>query len=371
MSRTSITDVFIVGGGPAGLATAIAARQQGLQAVVADIRRPPIDKACGEGLMSDSLAELARLGVSLQRHEKGTFRGIRFVGRQHSVQSEFPCGHGIGVRRTVLHAALIERAERLGVEMQWETRVGGLEPDGVVLNGKLIRCRWVVGADGQNSQVRKWAGLSVGKEFERRVALRRHFVTAEPPEFVEIHWGEDSQAYITPMAANEVCVAIVAKRKLGPFDAELMKLPNLLERLRNACPSSPVRGAVTLSNRLRRVHTDRVALVGEASGSVDAITGQGLALSFRQALTLARAFAANDLSIYGRMYREIDALPQFMRRTMLLMDKSSTIRQRALRAFQAKPALFERMLAVHVGELPLCRFGAGAVADLGWQMLRP
>ena len=44
-------EVLVVGGGPAGLATAIAARLRGLEVDVLDRRSPPIDKPCGEGLM--------------------------------------------------------------------------------------------------------------------------------------------------------------------------------------------------------------------------------------------------------------------------------------------------------------------------------
>jgi len=58
------TDVFVIGGGPAGLAAAIAARRAGFDVVVADRSQPPIDKACGEGLMPDGLSALQRLGVS-------------------------------------------------------------------------------------------------------------------------------------------------------------------------------------------------------------------------------------------------------------------------------------------------------------------
>ena len=364
------TDVFIVGGGPAGLAAALAARRQGLRAIVADVLRPPIDKACGEGLMPDSQVELARLGVSLERCPQGSFRGIRFVGPRQSVQAEFPRGTGIGIRRTVLHAALIEQAERAGVEMRWGVRVGGVRQGAVLLDGRVVRCRWIVGADGQNSQVRKWAGLGAGRTFERRVALRRHFRVADVPGFVEIHWGEDSQAYLTPISRNEICVAIISKRKLGSFDAELERLPKVAERLREVRPSSAVRGAATISNRLHRVTGNGVALVGEASGSVDAITGEGLALAFRQALSLGEAMAIDDLSLYEEAHRRIEAVPQFMRRAMLLMDKSATIRQRALSALQARPRLFARMLSVHVGELAPWRFGPGALAEFGWEMLR-
>ena len=56
-------DALIVGGGPAGLAAAIALRQKGLDVLVADALRPPIDKACGEGLMPDAQRDLAALGI--------------------------------------------------------------------------------------------------------------------------------------------------------------------------------------------------------------------------------------------------------------------------------------------------------------------
>ena len=66
------TDVFVVGGGPAGLAMAIAARQRGFRVVVADGQQPPIDKACGEGLMPDGLAALERLGVSVEDRDSAS-----------------------------------------------------------------------------------------------------------------------------------------------------------------------------------------------------------------------------------------------------------------------------------------------------------
>jgi flavin-dependent dehydrogenase len=58
-------DVLIVGGGPAGLVAAIAARRKGFRVMVADPSRPPLDKACGEGLMPVALAVADRLGIEL------------------------------------------------------------------------------------------------------------------------------------------------------------------------------------------------------------------------------------------------------------------------------------------------------------------
>ena len=59
-----------MGGGPAGLAAGIAAREQGHDVMVADGVRPPIDKAGGEGVMPNGVAALRSLGVEIRRHAR-------------------------------------------------------------------------------------------------------------------------------------------------------------------------------------------------------------------------------------------------------------------------------------------------------------
>jgi flavin-dependent dehydrogenase len=112
-----------------------------------------------------------------------------------------------------------------------------------------------------------------------------------------------------------------------------------------------------------------VALIGEASGAVDAITGEGLAMAFRQALALGPALASGDLSGYAQAHNKIMRLPSLMSSAMLLMDKSGWLRDRSLRALSRQPALFGRLLALHVGELRLKDFGASGLLDLGWRLL--
>jgi flavin-dependent dehydrogenase len=363
------TDVLVVGGGPAGLAAAIAARQQGFNVLLADLSRPPIDKACGEGLMPHSLAALAKLGVTLDGISTGTFRGIRFIGGEQSVSAEFPNGIGLGIRRTLLHSALIERAEQAGISMQWGTRVEVAVDRTVLLDGNLVKYRWLIGADGHNSRVRRAARLDPGLEFERRVGIRRHFMVRPWSDLVEIHWGQDYQAYVTPIAEDEICVAVISKPPMDSFESAVSQLPELSRHLQNVTPHTTVKGAVTVSRRLRSVTSGRVALIGEASGSVDAITGEGLAICFRQADALGRALAFNDLRDYEREHQEIMRLPHFMGRSMLLMDKNALLRLRTLRALASKPQIFDRMLSVHVGAVPLIAFGIHTAVSFGWQFL--
>ena len=365
----SSPDVFVIGGGPAGLAAAIAAAQKGMNVAVADVAEPPIDKACGEGLMPDALQALGILGIALERFEHAAFRGIRFLGGKDLVEAQFPRGVGIGIRRTILHDAMVERARNLGVRLLWRARVSRVKNGAVQVNGEDVHCRWIVGADGQNSHVRAWAGLARGRNYERRVGLRRHFRVEPWSHFVEIYWGEKGQAYVTPIASNEICVALISRQRFASFDEGLMHFPELRSRLHNAFASSEVKGAVTITRRLRSVVRDNFILIGEASGSADAITGEGLAISFRQASALGEALAADNLWLYRRAHRREARLPHFLGRSMLLMDKSSWLRSHALHAFSRQPGLFARLLAVHVGEITPSQFGISGVLSLGWGLL--
>src|SRR3569833_3207929 len=97
----SAFDVLVIGGGPAGLAAAIACAREGMSVVVVDPAHPPIDKACGEGILSDGVRELQEFGVTLAA--SAPLHGIEFLSGDSDIRAEFANGHGAGVRRTVLH----------------------------------------------------------------------------------------------------------------------------------------------------------------------------------------------------------------------------------------------------------------------------
>ena len=358
MVFASSTDVFVIGGGPAGLAAAIAARQAGLTVTLADGAIPPIDKACGEGIMPDGIAAAQSLGISLDSAGH-PFRGIRFCDAGSRVEAEFPQGEGLGIRRTDLHPILVRRAEADGVRLRWGTRVDGIG---------AIRARWIVGADGAQSAVRRWAGLDVSREGTRRYGFRRHFRVTQTSDCMELHWGDRCQLYLTPVGPRELCVAIISRDPRLRLEDAFDRFPGVAARLQGAEPIGTERGGITVSRRLRSVVRGSIALVGDASGSVDAITGEGLCLLFQQSAALARAMVAGDLSLYQKDHARIGRRPAFLSRAMLFLDARRALRNRVLRAMSADPHRFAELLAIHVGDLPLRGFLTNGLA-LGWRML--
>jgi len=370
------TDVLIVGGGPAGLAAAIALRQRGATVTVADAMKPPIDKACGEGLMPDSLQELARLGVTLDTERGAAFRGIRFVERDTAATAHFPAGagSGVGLRRQALHARLAARAEEAGAVLRWHALVQLQDDGGVLVAGEAMPYSWLIGADGQGSQVRRWAGLERGTTISRRYGFRRHFQVEPCSPFVEVHWAGSGQAYITPTGPREVCVAAVVRNPHCRLDSLLAEMPGLRKKLEPAGSDMPLdqeRGALTTTRRFACVARGRVALVGDASGSADAITGEGMGMAFRQALLLADCLESSDLGRYNRLHPQILRLPQTMARVMLRMDRYEGFRHRALKMLAGDPMLFTRMLGVHLGSESPMRFLAAKGLELAWKLATP
>jgi flavin-dependent dehydrogenase len=140
--------------------------------------------------------------------------------------------------------------------------------------------------------------------------------------------------------------------------------------LGDALRSSEETGCQTVLEFPRSVARGNVALVGDASFTVDGITGQGMSLAFQQALQLGDALASEDLAPYRVAHRQSIQGPLRMARLLLLLDRQAWLRRKALRMFAANPTLFSRMISSHANCPKPAPIRASEMFDLGWQVLR-
>ena len=304
--------------------------------------------------MPDGVARLEALGVDPLAAGGRPLRGVRWVDGDLSVSAQFPGSPGVGVRRTSLHRSLLGAVLASGSRVDFGVTVRGLTPAG----GGVVGVRtdrgsfegtFLVGADGLASRVRRWSGLEVPSS-GRRLGVRRHYRIEPWTDLVEVHWVDGCEAYVTPVGTREVGVAMLFRGPKGRFDDLLRGFPSLGARLAGSEVVSSDRGAGPLERRTRAVVAGRVALVGDAAGYLDAITGEGLTAAIAQAEALAAALHTDRLERYAVAHRRLRRRPNLLIRTLLEIERRPWLRRRMMSALAADPTLFARLLEVHVGE---------------------
>lgn len=335
----NVIDLAVAGAGPVGLAVAIAAAQAGLQVQVFDPRAAPIDKACGEGLMPEALARLRQLGIDPVGLD---FTGIRYIAPGHTAVAHFDSGPGRGVRRTLLQELMHTRAEDLGVRLSAGRITSVVQhKDSVQVEG--VTARYLVGADGLHSQVRGALGIPAHIGRWHRFGIRQHFEVQPWTDVVEVYWLPDAELYVTPIDFTTVGVAVLGTAPLD-LDSAIARVPALAWRLKGARRVSSIRGAGPMHSQVARKRAGRALLVGDASGYVDALTGEGLRIGFAQAHAAVACILAGDLEQYERQWQRITRSYRLLTSVLLLAARHARARGAIVPAAHSAPWMFTRMV---------------------------
>jgi 2-polyprenyl-6-methoxyphenol hydroxylase-like FAD-dependent oxidoreductase len=310
---TSEPRVVVVGGGPAGLAAAIAIARHGVPTWLVEQNHAPLDKPCGEGLLASAVRGLTALGVGRHELEQDGARieGIRYFSpRGRSAQARFePGALSLGMRRVRLSELLLERARRLpALSIRFGTRAEVVLDAGratIELAGARLRPALVLGADGLNSGVRRACGIALRVGARRRYGVRQHFALESWTDHVEVYFARGVEAYVTPLrfGMNVAFLWSPAEIELSPgrapFAQLLQRFPALERRLDGAEAQDRASGAGPFDQHPAERARPGLALVGDAGGYIDALTGEGVGLAVTQALALERAVVPHLVSAQG------------------------------------------------------------------------
>jgi flavin-dependent dehydrogenase len=246
---------------------------------------------------------------------------------------------GLGVRRTALHAALRDRVDAMGIEVV-TGRVTSVGQTSTSVSAAGLRARYLAAADGLHSPIRRRLGLEVpAGRAAGRYGLRRHFFVAPWSDYVEVHWAAESEAYVTPVSASLVGVAVLTSCRAG-FEEQLAAFPSLTAHLAGADVATPVRGAGPLRQRVRRRVSGRVLLVGDAAGYVDALTGEGIALSLAAAEALVDCVRRDRPQEYERAWRSLSRGYRWLTESLLWARRRKALAPRIVPLTARLPGVF-------------------------------
>lgn len=334
-------DLLIAGSGPVGLVTAIHAAEAGLEVTVIDPRSGAVDKACGEGLMPQAIDHLQQIKVNPPGRE---FKGIRYISRSKTATAEFFGQPGRGVRRTTLSEHLRQRASDLNIVLL-EGRVTDIEQNDSWVKAAGIHSRYLIGADGLHSTVRTSLKLDSQpkKKAIHRYGLRQHFAIEPWSDYVEVYWLPHAELYVTPVDDTTVGIAILGSGNLNFWEI-VRELPDLERRLRDAEPSSKLRGAGPLRQNVKTRTSGRSMLVGDAAGYVDALTGEGMRVGFEEGRAAVQSIISNSPSDYEADWNHITRSYRILAGGLLWASSNRVLRPLITPAASTLPSVFRKIV---------------------------
>ncbi len=289
--------------------------------------------------MPDALTRLALIGVD---PPGVAFSGIRYVDGERAAEARFSAEPGRGVRRTVLNQLLTERARALGVRFMTD-RVDAIVQGADWVEAAGVRARYLVGADGLHSQVRRSLGLSAVSGRHQRFGVRQHFAIPPWTDMVEVHWLSGAELYVTPVGEGTVGVAVLGAAPLH-LAAAIGGVPELARRLEGAALASTARGAGPLRQRVVARRSGRALLVGDAAGYVDALTGEGLRIGFAEAEAAVDAIVAGRPEGYEAEWHRITRSYRWLTSALLWTTAHRRLRPLVVPTAGALPWAFRRIV---------------------------
>jgi geranylgeranyl reductase family protein len=340
--------IAVVGAGPAGSWASILLSRRGHNVTLID-SQAPWEKPCGGGVTTKALSRFGIFDTDLPRNtiDKITI----YFGDKTSVNVA-PQEPIAVVSRRELGKYLLEHAEKSGVTVV-KDRVTKIEPAArgwrITARDTLLQSDFLIGADGATSLVRR--SVSVGLQPEDLCVTLGYFIPGRFPPHMKIYFVPEFEGYIWSFPRpTHTSYGLITRSEPGWTPRAKTLLSNFIaadigpEVMEQAeFYSAPVPCLGSKAWKKNQIAGPRWALIGDAAGLVDPITGEGIYYAFHSAQTLADTIdepekypgliagstgreLARAARMYKRFYRGRFLGADFKKRTIQFSRRSRTVR---------------------------------------------
>lgn len=348
-------DVAVVGAGPAGSTLAALLAQRGVSVALIDRDTFPRDKLCGEFLSYDALPILDLLGVTpaIDEQQSPHITQCRVVSRHRTYSFDFP--HAArGVSRLFLDDLLFRAAVGAGAMPVAGATATELGPGRIGTSSGEVRARVVVGAWGRwgrfDTQLQR--GF-VSDRSHRNFGFKRHYRGTSHGDTIELYSFRRGYLGVAAIEGGltNICGLVHASRiqhLKGRWDAFIDTIrgeePTLEALYAHAEPAQEqFLSSEPVIFRARSAVEGGIFMVGDASGVIDPLTGNGMAMAIQSALVAAPfildALAGRDTAAaYRQRHRDFFANRiRWSRRVAFLLSRPALL-DAALTAVRGRAA---------------------------------
>lgn len=296
MKNYTYIDVIIIGGGLAGLVSAIHLSKHGVDVLVIEKNSYPKHKVCGEYISNEVLPYLQSLGVDpLQLGAKKISRFMLSTPKNKIIETKLPLG-GLGISRFTLDHALAKKAKDMGVKIVHDSVLNIQFSNDkfrvTVKNGADYTAKIAIGAYGKRSAIDIKLDRNFIKNKSFFLAVKTHLIGDFPDDLVALHNFDGGYCGVSKVENDHINVCYIVDFKsfkkykgFQDFQQQVMYkniyLKTIFENSESAFSKPLTISQISFSPK--RPVEQHILMCGDAAGMIRPLSGNGMSMAIRSA----------------------------------------------------------------------------------------